>query len=148
MFKNISGQFTGAALALAVAGIASSAAFAAEKPAADKTDAVHCSGVNSCKGHNDCKTAENACAGAGSCKGHGYLVMPSKACADVGGKVVDAGWKGETAKADLMHCTGVNACKGHNDCKTAENACAGKGSCKGHGFVAMTKAACANMGGK
>ena len=148
MFKNISAPFSGAALALAVAGLAStSATFAAEKPAADKTDLVHCSGVNSCKGHNDCATATNACASQGSCKGHGYLAMPSKACADVGGKVADD-WKGEVAKADLMHCTGVNACKGHNDCKTADNACAGKASCKGHGFVAMPAAACTNMGGK
>ena len=44
---------------------------------------------------------------------------------------------GQTAAgtADLVHCYGVNACAGHNDCKTAENACAGKASCKGHGFV-------------
>jgi hypothetical protein len=47
-----------------------------------------------------------------------------------------------------IHCYGVNQCKGHNDCKTANNACKGHGSCKGQGFVAMSQSACDNMGGK
>src|ERR1700690_2996775 len=28
-----------------------------------------------------------------------------------------------------VHCAGVNACKGQNDCKGAKNACKGQGSC-------------------
>ena len=51
-------------------------------------------------------------------------------------------------EAKKIHCEGVNACKGHNDCKTAKNACKGQASCKGTGFVAMTKEQCANIGGK
>jgi len=51
------------------------------------------------------------------------------------------------AKADV-HCYGVNKCKGHNDCGTAQNACAGHGKCKGQGFVAMSKHACDAIGGK
>ena len=54
----------------------------------------------------------------------------------------------QQASTDLVHCYGVNACKGHNDCKTASNACAGHASCKGHGFVAMPAKACSDIGGK
>ena len=43
---------------------------------------------------------------------------------------------------DLVHCYGVNACNGHNDCKTASNAC------KGQGFIAAPAKACADIGGK
>ena len=52
------------------------------------------------------------------------------------------------ANSDLVHCYGVNACGGHNDCKGADNACAGKASCKGTGFVAMPAKACGDIGGK
>ncbi len=50
-------------------------------------------------------------------------------------------------KTDLVKCYGVNACGGHNDCKTANNACAGKASCKGQGFVKMPSKACGDIGG-
>ena len=53
-----------------------------------------------------------------------------------------------TGTSDLVHCYGVNACGGHNDCKGADNACAGKASCKGTGFVAMPAKACGDVGGK
>ena len=46
-----------------------------------------------------------------------------------------------------VHCFGVNKCKGHNDCKTANNACKGHAACKGQGFVAMSKHACEEIGG-
>lgn len=46
-----------------------------------------------------------------------------------------------------VHCFGVNACKGKNDCKTSNNACKGHSSCKGMGFVAMSKHACEAIGG-
>jgi len=77
---------TGAALALAAAGLISVSpiTFAGEKSASAK---VHCYGVNKCKGHNDCKTAENACKGHAKCKGHGFVSMSAKACDHVGGKV-------------------------------------------------------------
>ena len=51
----------------------------------DAAAGVKCYGVNACKGHNDCATAENSCKGAGSCKGKGYIVIPASTCADVGG---------------------------------------------------------------
>jgi len=47
---------------------------------------IHCFGVNSCKGHNDCKTASNACKGHGSCKGQGFIALPASSCGDIGGK--------------------------------------------------------------
>ena len=115
--------------------------------AAGAADLVHCYGVNVCSGHNDCKTASNACAGHASCKGTGFVALPSKACGDVGGTIKDD-WRGTVAKADLVHCFGVNMCKGHNDCKTASNACAGHASCKGTGFVAAPAKACGDIGGK
>lgn len=52
------------------------------------------------------------------------------------------------AKDSNVHCYGVNKCKGHNDCKTANNECKGHGSCKGKGFVAVSKEACEKLGGK
>lgn len=132
-----------AALFAASAGV-SSTAWAATS---DKTDLVHCYGVNVCKGHNDCKGAKNNCASHGSCKGQGFVAMPKKACGDIGGTTKDK-WKGSVAKADLVHCYGVNVCKGHNDCKGADNACAGKAACKGQGFVNLSAKACGDVGGK
>jgi uncharacterized membrane protein len=51
---------------------------------------------------------------------------------------------GDEAK---VHCYGVTACKGQNDCKTDKNACKGKASCKGHGFKSMTDKECKAAGG-
>ena len=83
-------SLSGAALALAMASMAGSAMAADPMPAAAdmsamSTDLVHCYGVNTCKGHNDCKTADNACAGHGSCKGAGFVATSAKACGDIGG---------------------------------------------------------------
>ena len=145
-------KMSGIALAVAAAGFAAGctttqSSSSGASASANSTDLVHCYGVNQCGGHNDCKTAENACAGQAACKGHGFVAMPSKACGDVGGETKDS-WVGEIAKADLIHCYGVNKCGGHNDCKTAENACAGQASCKGHGFVAAPAKACGDIGGE
>ena len=149
MKKNMQEMFSGAAMAVAVAGLATYASTGAApaSAAAGSSDLVHCYGVNVCKGHNDCKTADNACGGHASCKGTGFVAMPSKSCADVGGTTKDE-WKGSVASADLVHCYGVNVCKGHNDCKTADNACAGHASCKGTGFVAAPAKSCTDIGGK
>jgi len=54
--------------------------------------------------------------------------------------------EGHGKEADV-HCYGVNACKGHNDCKGEHNACKGMGSCKGQGFLNMTAEACHEAGG-
>ena len=55
---------------------------------------------------------------------------------------------GESSAEAKVHCYGVNKCKGHNDCKTANNACKGHASCKGQGFVAVSARACDHLGGK
>jgi hypothetical protein len=52
------------------------------------------------------------------------------------------------AEGGMVHCTGVNACKGKSDCKTADNACKGMNSCKGKGFVALSEKECKDKGGK
>lgn len=82
-------QLTGAALAMAAAGIfANLAATASEGAQQATTAAVHCYGVNGCKGQNDCKTDKNACKGQASCKGTGFVDMKSaQDCAKAGGKV-------------------------------------------------------------
>lgn len=153
MNKNSAKKLSGVMLALAAAGLSgcgatqSTSETAATSSGGATVDMVHCYDANVCKGHNDCKTAKNACAGHGSCSGRGFVAMPSKSCKDIGGKVSDE-WQGQIAAADLVHCYDKNICKGHNDCKTAENACAGHASCKGTGFVAMTAKACGDIGGK
>ena len=151
MNKNTKTKFQGAAVALAVAGLMGASAVSAEP--ANKTAATgntaemaHCYGVNKCNGHNDCKTAENACKGQAECKGHGFVAMEEKTCGDIGGTVKDD-WRGKVNTADLTHCYDVNVCKGHNDCKTADNACKGLAACKGQGFVALAAQACEDVGG-
>lgn len=148
-------KVTGSALAMAVAGLAGCASATSPNSTSDAqakvdtntVDAVHCYDVNVCKGHNDCKTAENACAGHATCKGEGFVSAPVKSCSDMGGKVKDSA-RYKIASADLVHCYGANICKGHNDCKTAENACAGHGACKGQGFIALPAKSCGDVGGK
>ena len=66
-------KLTGAALAMAAAGLLMSATVTTVSAAEGKT--VHCEGVNACKGHNDCKSAKNACKGLGECKGTGHVDM-------------------------------------------------------------------------
>ena len=146
---------TGAALAMLAAGLAMStpanAAGDKAKPmakaAGGQVALVHCSGVNQCKGHNDCGTASNACTGMGSCKGQGYVGATASACADLGGKIVHPGKSTKVAASSQIQCFGINQCKGHNDCKTTANACKGMGSCKGQGFVMLPSASCGNVGG-
>ena len=52
------------------------------------------------------------------------------------------------AKADGVHCYGVNSCKGQTSCKSAKNDCKGKNSCKGQGWLkTSTKTECSDKGG-
>lgn len=76
---------TAASLAIAAASLFATAAPTVATAGQDSQ--VHCYGVNVCKGHNDCKTANNACKGQASCKGHGFVTMSEKACIDIGGTV-------------------------------------------------------------
>ncbi len=47
---------------------------------------VHCTGVNSCKGTSECKSAKNSCKGMNSCKGTGWVSMTKAACTDAQAK--------------------------------------------------------------
>jgi uncharacterized membrane protein len=78
-------KLTGAALAIAAAGMFATAPVSAMSEGTDSK--VHCYGVNKCKGHNDCKTDKNACKGHASCKGQGFVTMSNHACDEIGGKV-------------------------------------------------------------
>ncbi|MEO4048469.1 hypothetical protein AAFN46_15445 [Pseudomonas sp. CAU 1711] len=81
MTQKTAPTLTGAALALAAAGL-----FASLPTQVVAEEAmIHCYGVTSCKGQNDCKTAENACKGQGSCKGHGFKLMTLAECNTAGG---------------------------------------------------------------
>lgn len=76
----------GVAMAVAAAGMmsATTPAFAASSGAS-----VHCYDVNRCKGHSDCKTANNACKGQAACKGQGFVKVSAEACDHLGGRVGD-----------------------------------------------------------
>ena len=79
---------TGAAIALAAAGLAGCAGMnSGDNMTASASSDVQCYGVNKCAGHNDCKTASNACKGHGSCKGQGFIILPASACDHVGGTI-------------------------------------------------------------
>lgn len=79
---------SGAVLAAAAFSLAmTGTTFVAPAVAGEMT--IKCSGVNSCKGHSECATANSSCKGQNSCKGHGWVFTETEAqCADKGGKVV------------------------------------------------------------
>jgi hypothetical protein len=59
-----------------------------------------------------------------------------------------AGSSGAAVAADdTVHCYGITACKGQNDCKTTDFACKGNAECKGQGFKAVSAKACLDQGG-
>ncbi len=49
--------------------------------------------------------------------------------------------EGAKAKAETVHCFGVNTCKGTSDCKSYNH------DCKGQGFKAESAKMCAAQGG-
>jgi len=48
---------------------------------------------------------------------------------------------------DVVHCYGVNTCKGTADCATTVHECKGQNSCKGQGFQALKAGQCLAKGG-
>ncbi len=76
----------------------------------------------------------------------GTLIATAAATLFLAGAAIAA----DTDKAggDMVHCAGVNACKGQGGCKSAHNECKGKNGCKGQGVVEMSKADCTAKGGK
>ena len=80
---NIKSAAAGAAFAMAAATMF--AGVATQVQAADAP--VHCYGVTSCKGMNDCKTGDISCKGQAACKGQGFKSMTKAECDAAGGKV-------------------------------------------------------------
>lgn len=77
---------SGTALAAAAFTLAVSGAGVGLPTTAVAADAkVQCMGVNSCKGHSDCKTASSSCKGLNSCKGQGFLELTKEECMEQGG---------------------------------------------------------------
>ena len=75
---------TNSSLAVAAA---AAAMFALSPMSVSASEEIKCMGVNACKGHSACKTADSACKGQNSCKGHGFVLVSEQACADLGGEV-------------------------------------------------------------
>jgi hypothetical protein len=83
MTKITGATFAAAAMALLAGGTISLSTTPAQ------ADAVHCAGINACKGQGSCKSASNECKGQNSCKGQGWIEQPSaEACTGAGGTVV------------------------------------------------------------
>ena len=81
-------QRSGVALAAAAAALFATGAMLAPAVHAAEGGKVQCMGINSCKGHSDCKTATSDCKGLNSCKGQGWMEKASdKECLDAGGTV-------------------------------------------------------------
>jgi len=79
---------SGLALATTAAALFSMGTVATTVHAAEDA-VVKCSGINSCKGTSECKTAKSECKGQNSCKGQGWTATKSAAeCTSAGGKVL------------------------------------------------------------
>jgi len=65
----------------------------------------------------------------------------------LGGAVLARADEGKTG-GDMVHCAGVNSCKGEGACAGAGHSCAGKNACKGQGWAEMSKDECLKKGGK
>lgn len=77
---------SGLALAATAAALIAAGTFSTAAMADDAK--VKCSGVNSCKGSSECKTAKSGCKGQNSCKGQGWVHKKSaEECTKAGGKV-------------------------------------------------------------
>jgi len=54
---------------------------------------------------------------------------------------------GRRGELSMVHCGGVNACKGQSACKSAANACKARNNCKGQGWLRLSEQACSEKGG-
>ena len=80
---------TGIIIASAAAALFATGVTMSMQAQATESEQVKCSGINSCKGTSECKTATSACKGQNSCKGHGWVhTKTAQECEEKGGKVV------------------------------------------------------------
>jgi hypothetical protein len=57
--------------------------------------------------------------------------------------------KTEKTTAKVVHCGGVNECKGKGACGGADNACKSQNACKGKGYIeTSSEKECLDQGGK
>lgn len=84
---NANRKTTGAALAVAAAGLIISTAIGTVH--AQEAKKIQCEGVNACKGKNDCSTAKNGCKGMSSCKGMGFVSMTPEECEKAKAKMAE-----------------------------------------------------------
>jgi uncharacterized membrane protein len=49
--------------------------------------------------------------------------------------------------AKMVHCFGVNTCKGTSDCASYNHSCKGQNECKNQGFKELSAKACSKQGG-
>jgi hypothetical protein len=76
-------------IATAAAALLVTGAIAARAQEPSQGKQVTCFGINSCKGHGSCKTAQNDCKGKNACKGQGNTVTSEDDCNAKGGKIVE-----------------------------------------------------------
>jgi uncharacterized membrane protein len=76
-------SFAAAAALIALSGASVSAPAFAKSTAA----AVHCYGVNACKGQSDCKSGNHDCKGMNDCKDQGFKAETAKQCKADGGSL-------------------------------------------------------------
>jgi uncharacterized membrane protein len=76
----------------------------------------------------------------------GILIASAAATLVLGGAVLARA--DQKTGGDMVHCAGVNSCKGQGECAGAGHSCAGMNSCKGQGWVELSKEDCAKKGGK
>jgi uncharacterized membrane protein len=84
-----SSQWRTHAVAAALVALSSAALTSPAFAGDSKSEAVHCYGVNSCKGQSDCKSGNHDCKGQNSCKGQGFKAETAKACAAAGGSLTE-----------------------------------------------------------
>ena len=93
MTKPVSRYAPNALMLASQAALVAAALAALPAPAmADQTPAakaVHCYGINSCKGTSDCATAKNSCKGQTSCKGQGFKAESKDQCMADGGSLTE-----------------------------------------------------------
>jgi len=78
---------TASSFAAAAALIAISGASLSTPAFAKDAKAVHCYGVNSCKGTSDCKSGNHDCKGLNDCKGQGFKAESKSQCKVDGGSL-------------------------------------------------------------
>ncbi|HEY7723904.1 MAG TPA: hypothetical protein VH880_01130 [Anaeromyxobacteraceae bacterium] len=78
-------------------------------------------------------------------------VVAAAVCSMFAAGAARAGEKAEKTKegAKVVHCGGINSCKGQGSCAGADNSCKAQNSCKGMGWIeTKSEKECKDKGGK